>query len=58
MSNWKGAASIGIIGGADSPTVLYISNKEKWKRLVRRGLLITAACLAVWRLARRVYKRK
>lgn len=58
MNRFQGAASIGIIRGADGPTAVYLTGKDVWKRLARQGLLVVAACLAVWRLARRIYKRK
>lgn len=58
MSKWQGAASIGVIGGADGPTTIYIENREKWKQIARQVLLVAVACITVWKLARRIYKKK
>ncbi len=58
MKRFSGGASIGVIGGEDGPTAIYISGAEKWKILARQGVLLVTACMAVWRMARRIYKRK
>lgn len=56
--DFNGAASIGIIGGKDGPTAIYIAKKRRtpWISLRMRRFLagagiVTAALIAVVRLA-------
>lgn len=57
-NNVCGAASIGMIGGADGPTAIYLTEKPRapyvsrgMRRLLAGASLVTAALIAVVRLA-------
>lgn len=43
LSNANAAASIGIIGGADGPTVIYVSDHSSFNLLTLIAVIITIA---------------
>lgn len=57
-NNVRGAASIGIIGGADGPTAIYLAKTPRapyvsrgMRRFLAGASLVTVALIAVVRLA-------
>lgn len=55
----KAAASIGIIGGADGPTAIFIAGK--WGSLALLpwlGCLLAVGAAGLWLLARRIGKKQ
>ena len=58
MQRFQGAASIGIIGGTDGPTAIYLSGKDRWKAIARRAAGVFLLCVAVWRLAKQAERKK
>ena len=52
FSGCSDAASIGIIGGADGPTAIYVSSSFNWWILVA-VILVLAGAIGFW-----LYKRK
>lgn len=51
------AASIGIIGGADGPTAIFVTSSINWQRVCILVSAIAAAVLAVALICRKAKKK-
>ena len=57
-SGSDGAFSVGIIGGADGPTAVFVTSPGGWKTVAVTVILLAAAVCCLWLLIRRKRKLK